>query len=88
MELNPAKIKFVVPTKLDDDHIIEFSTDRNVNQRQAAMYNIKNACTQLGLRNGTDYLFLNLSDDHTVIRMWFQDVAMASQIAWQRYVNE
>lgn len=88
MELNPAKINYVTPAKLDDANIVEFPCDKSWRDAQKMMYAIKTASNALGLRNGQDYLFLKRQSLSENIRVWYRDQSIASQIAWQMYINE
>lgn len=90
MELNPAKIDYVTPAKLDDGNIVEFSCVTGGNRwhdRQKVMYKIKTECSRQGLRNGTDYLVLKTTDD--TICVWFKDPSLVSYMAmWSEFNNK
>ena len=92
MELNPAKIGYVTPAKLDDGNIVEFSCVTNGgsarwHDRQKVMYKIKTECSRQGLRNGTDYLFMKTTD--STIRIWFKDPSLVSYMAmWDEFNNK
>lgn len=90
MELNPNKVSYVIPAKLDDANIIEFPCKGTWDTAQKLMYRIKVASNELGLRNGRDYLFLprRESINGTDIRIWYADQSMASQILWHMHINE
>jgi hypothetical protein len=75
---------------LSSDHIAEFAfTDdkrRGWVNKQYDMHCIKKECTRQGLRNGSDYVFLNpaaTSGSYDRIQIYFEDASYVSyMILW------
>lgn len=70
------------PRQLSSDHIAEFVFEENIRRgwvnKQDYMYSIKNECTSQGLRNGTDYVFLNpaaTNGKYDSIQIYFEDAS-------------
>ena len=82
-------VEKVYPEILSSDHIAEFPIDVNGTNthwrvKQDAMYRIKNECTRQGLRNGTDYLFVNpaiTDQNYRIIQVWFRDATYVSYMS-------
>lgn len=84
------------PRQLSSDHIAEFVFNENSRRgwinKQDLMYRIKHECTRQGLRNGTDYVFLNLAatnGNYNCIQIYFEDISYVSYMAlWWDCVEE
>jgi hypothetical protein len=70
------------PRQLSNDHIAEFAFEENKRRgwvnKQDSMYSIKNECTRQGLRNGSDYVFLNpaaTNGNYDTIQVYFEDIS-------------
>ena len=68
--------------QLSNDHIAEFTFSNNKwTGKQQMMYSLKNECTRQGLRNGTDYVFLNpagTNGQYETIQIYFEDTSYVS----------
>ena len=80
--------KPIIYTQFDDSNIVEFPVDSNVFTRQNITYAVKRWCTEQGLRNGPDYLFMRMPDDRKHIPVWFKEQCYASMLAMVLYVQE
>jgi hypothetical protein len=70
------------PRQLSSNHIAEFVFEENIRRgwvsKQDSMYSIKNECSRQGLRNGTDYVFLNpaaTNEKFDSIQIYFEDAS-------------
>lgn len=81
--------KPIIYTQFDSGNIVEFPVKENWwTERQRIMYAIKGWCTEQGLRNGTDYLFMRMPDDRKHIPIWFKEQCYASMLAMALYAQE
>ena len=84
------------PRTFSSEHIAEFAFTESVRRgwidRQDLMYRIKNECTQQGLRNGTDYVFLNpaaTNGKYDTIQIYFEDASYVTYMTlWWDCVNQ